>query len=517
MDFPATRAKARGVLLAFAVSTALGLVGAASAEEGMEARVTALVPALDAYVESGMKAFDLPGLALGIVVGDRLVYARGFGVEQKGGTAVDPETVFQIGSTTKGFLATTMAIAADRGKFAWDDRIVDLYPGFRLSDPWVTGEFRMFDIIAQRSGLPPYANDSYGMLGADETEKIASLRYVEPTTSFRSAFTYTNITHLVAQRIVAALMGAPDWQAVVADEIFAPLGMTSSSTSLVAIEAAPDHARGHVWSAAGTREVPFTRFMPYDFGGAGAINSTVEDLGRWVRLQLANGMFEGKRIVSAENLAVTRMARVAISDHAAYAMGWVIQSTPNGTITWHNGGTVAFGSFIGLARDHGVGVIVLTNETNVGLPDAIGLWALDKLLGNPEVDYAAISLKAATASDEAARKMFERPADARPSIAVGPLAGSYAEPVFGEAELTAADGTLTVTFGALPSRLRLEPFSGDVFAVRLVAEGEMESLAANLGDTPIGFAQFRIDANGKIDRFSLAFAQGTQEYLFVRK
>ena len=110
----------------------------AAAEETMEARIEALEPKLEAYIASGMKAFDDPGLAIGIVTGDKLVYAKGFGVGRKGGAPVDPDTIFQIGSTTKAFLATTLAIGVDRKLFKWDDRVVDLYPEFQLKDPWVT-------------------------------------------------------------------------------------------------------------------------------------------------------------------------------------------------------------------------------------------------------------------------------------------------------------------------------------------------------------------------------------------
>ena len=158
----------------------------------MEPRVKALIPDLEAYIQSGMKAFDTPGLAIGIVTGDRLVYAKGFGVRSKAaGAPVDSRTVFQIGSATKTFLATTIAIAVDRGKLHWDDRVVDLDPEFQLKDPWVTREFRVFDLLAQRSGLPPYANDMVGILGADEAAMIRSLRHVEPVSSFRSTFAYT--------------------------------------------------------------------------------------------------------------------------------------------------------------------------------------------------------------------------------------------------------------------------------------------------------------------------------------
>ncbi|NNC09993.1 beta-lactamase family protein, partial [Corallococcus exiguus] len=141
--------------------------------------------------------FDAPGVAIGIVSGDRLVYAKGFGVRGKADAGpVDPRTIFQIGSATKGFLAATLGIMVDRGRIHWDDRVIDLDPDFQLKDPWVTREFRVFDLMAQRSGLPPYANDALGAFGIGQDALIRSLRYVEPVSSFRSTFAYTNITHM---------------------------------------------------------------------------------------------------------------------------------------------------------------------------------------------------------------------------------------------------------------------------------------------------------------------------------
>ena len=195
-----------GFALVWYLLLSLALTGVATlarADEATEARIEALKPELEAYIAAGMKNFDLPGLAIGIVTGDRLVYAKGFGVRRKGGEPVGTETVFQIGSTTKAFLATTMAIAVDKEKLAWDDRVADLEPDFQLKDSWVTGEFRVFDMIAQRSGLPPYANDAVGLLGFDQPAMIRSLRHVEPVSSFRTTFAYTNITHMLAQRVVA--------------------------------------------------------------------------------------------------------------------------------------------------------------------------------------------------------------------------------------------------------------------------------------------------------------------------
>ncbi|MGF9761733.1 serine hydrolase domain-containing protein, partial [Microvirga sp. 0TCS3.31] len=146
-------------LLVAAVLTSVNLPRGARAAEpseagpALEARIETLIPEIETYTAGGMKAFNAPGLALGIVANGRLVYGKGFGVRSKsGGEPVDTRTIFQIGSTTKAFLATTLAIMVDRGKLRWDDRVVDLDPDFQLKDPWVTREFRVFDLLSQVTG-----------------------------------------------------------------------------------------------------------------------------------------------------------------------------------------------------------------------------------------------------------------------------------------------------------------------------------------------------------------------------
>lgn len=504
------------LLLGIAIAC-LGPAAGGRAEQGMEARIAALTGELEAYVQNGMTAFDNPGLAIGIVSGDRLVYAKGFGVRSKGGEPVDTDTVFQIGSTTKAFLATTMAIAADRGKLAWDARVVDLDSDFAMKDPWVTSEFRVFDLLAQRSGMPPYANDAMGLLGADREAMMRAMRHVDPVSSFRSAFAYTNVTHMVAERIVARQLGVPDWDSVVRTEIFEPLGMTSTSLTAEAIEAAPNHAEGHRWEPTGTAQVPFTPIFPYGFGAAGAINSNIDDLSKWTRLLLADGEFEGRRIVSAENLAVTRTPRIGMSDKVSYAMGWVIQSTPNGRYVWHNGGTIAFGSFIGTVPDHDVGVIVLSNETNVGFPDAIGEWTLDRLLENPVVDHVANRLAAAKAGFETTSAFGRMPAERQPPTLIAPLVGDYVSPSFGPAKVAEEGGSLVMSLVSTGAKLKLEDRGGQAFNAGLVAEGRFVEIAAGNGPGPVGVIQFEVDAKGGIGGFRFMAGDNGQTYRFDRR
>jgi CubicO group peptidase (beta-lactamase class C family) len=483
----------------------------------IEARISALIPDLEAYIRSGMKAYDVPGVAVGIVTGDRLVYAKGFGVRSKsGGALVDPRTVFQIGSLTKGFLAATMAIMVDRGKLNWDDRVVDLHPGFQLKDPWVTREFRAFDLLAQRSGLPPSVNDLLEMFGYPEPALIRSLRHVEPVSSFRSTFAYTNVTHMLAGRIVSDLAGAPDWNAVARRELLDPLGMAETSSTAEAIMAAANHAQGHRWTPDETTEVPFDPLLPYGFGAAGNLNSTVEDMARWVRLRLAHGSFAGRRIVSPESLAYLRRPKVAFDDHTAHGMAWMLTRTRNGDIIWHAGVTYSFGAFLGLLPERDVGVIVLSNAANVGLPNAFGIWALDRLLDNPAVDYVADTLKSVKAKLASEDKVFAKPASPRPFAALAPLAGSFASPDFGKAVVRGEGDALVLELKETGAELALTPWDGEVFTFRLLPRGRFAPMVTGLGERPIGFAQFAAGQDGKLGVLRLTVDDG-QAWEFRRE
>jgi CubicO group peptidase (beta-lactamase class C family) len=481
-----------------------------------EDRVQALIPDIEAYIAGGMQGFAVPGLAFGIIAGDKLVYARGFGVRSKSGRLpVDTRTIFQIGSNTKAFLAATEAIMVDRGKLRWDDRVVDLDPEFQLKDPWVTREFRVFDLVAQRSGLPVFVNDTLTMLDFNENALIRSLRHVEPASSFRTTYSYTNITHLLASRIVAKAANAADWNTVPRQELLDPLNMKDSSYTAEAIEAAVNHANGHHWTPEGATETPFTPIFPYHLAGAGDINSNVEDMARWVRLQLGNGVFEGRRIVSPENLAFTRTPKVAVNDRLSYALGWYVYSTPNGDVVWHDGDTLSFGSFVGMAPDKNIGVVVLTNETNVEFPSALGLWVLDRILDNPQRDYAADRLKVEKAMFAARAKVFANPANPRPFLPLAPLAGTFVNPSLGAATVSQDGDALVMQLQTTGAAFKLQPWDGDVFVARLTPTGRFGPIV-DLGYMTEGFVQFQMDNDGKLGLLRLSSQYG-QAYEFRRE
>lgn len=154
-----------------------------------QASIEALLPDLDKQVAAGMSALSVPGVAIGIVFDDKLIFSKAFGVKEAGKPdPVTPDTMFQVGSTTKAFFATTLAQAVDAGKLKWTDHASDFVPDFQLSDPFISRDFRILDIAAQRSGLTPYVNDGLAFLGFDKETLFRSMRVAPQTGIFRSDF-----------------------------------------------------------------------------------------------------------------------------------------------------------------------------------------------------------------------------------------------------------------------------------------------------------------------------------------
>ena len=176
----------------------------------------------------------------------------------------------------------------------------------------------------------------------------------------------------------------------------------------------------------------------------------------------------------------------------------------------------ASGQWSSLQLDRKLGVVVLTNQANVGMPDAIALWTIDRLLGNPMVDPAAKTLALAKTEYADSVKRYARPADPQPSPPLAPLAGNFANPGFGKAVLRTDSDMATFELLGSGAKLLLDAWNGGVYTATLVPEGKFAGIAANLGPLPSAFTQFQSDKDGKPTILRLTFATG-QAYDFTRE
>src|SRR5262245_6055489 len=206
-----------------------------------QAPAAALPPDFDAYIAAVQEKFAIPGLCVAVVQEGRTALARGYGVRRLGEAAsVDEHTRFGIASNTKVFTAAAIGLLVEQGKLQWDGRVQDWLPAFQLSDPFVSRELTVRDLLVHRSGLGLGAGDLLWWPGTDYDRKeiLRRLRSVPLATSFRSAYAYDNVLYLVAGELIEAVSGRT-WEQFVQQELLAKIGMAHSTVDWREDPAAP--------------------------------------------------------------------------------------------------------------------------------------------------------------------------------------------------------------------------------------------------------------------------------------
>jgi hypothetical protein len=189
-----------------------------------------------------------------------------------------------------------------------------------------------------------------------------------------------------------------------------------------------------------------------------------------------------------------------MSERVSYAVGWVVNATPNGRVIWHNGGTPGFGAHAGFLPDGRTGIVILTNLGNAAMADALAQWFYDRVLGNPEVDNIALAAAAMRTNRELQRKQAAAfiPGPLAPSAGV--LVGSYVSPVLGTATVAAVDGKLQMTLEKTDAVALLVSSKDDpnLFSARLMATAGYEPIVAIAGNIPFTQIRFERDSSGSI-------------------
>src|SRR6266404_212183 len=306
-------------------------------------QVTRAIQELEKLAQTQIREDAVPGIAIAVVFQDKTVYAKGFGVRDVNTKApVNADTVFQLASVSKPIGSTVIAELVGEGKITWDSKLSALDPTFEMFDPWVTREITIRDMYSHRSGLPAHAGDLLEDLGFTRAEILHRLRYQHPDSSFRSHYAYTNFG-ITEGSIAAARAYGLEWEAAANEKLFKPLGMTSASSRYADFVAQSNKALGHVL-VDGKWVQKFKR-DPDAQSPAGGVSSSVNDVAKWISLQLANGKFEGKQIVSEEPLAETHHPHMLTGFNpftnmpSFYGLGWNVSYDQEGRLRLnHSGG-----------------------------------------------------------------------------------------------------------------------------------------------------------------------------------
>ncbi len=421
----------------------------------------------DAYVTQTMRDWKVPGVAIAVVRDDAVVFARGYGVREMGKPdSVTPNTLFAIGSATKAFTATLVAMLVSEGKLRWDDPVIRYLPWFQLSDPYITRELTLRDVLAHRSGLGRSGDLLWYATTMPRDTILSRLRFIDKRWRFRASFEYSNLGYLTAGEVAAHAAGK-SWDDLLRERIFTPLGMTSTSTSISALRGAGDVASNHIDIHDTLQVVPYRNLD--NIGPAGSINSNVLDLAKWIRFQLDSGRVGGRALVDASTLDETHQQQMPLSritlerrypaaHSISYGMGWFLSDYRDHKLVEHSGAIEGMTGEVALLPEERLGVVVLTNAATLDVSYALMFRALDGYLREQPRDWSGEWL---ARRNEQRRRSAERSAKASaapqvatsPSLALARYAGTYSDSAFGEADVTLENGRLVLRYGVMTADL----------------------------------------------------------------
>jgi CubicO group peptidase (beta-lactamase class C family) len=478
---------------------------------------------LDELAAKTLKTFEVPGVAIGVVKDGKLVYAKGFGVRKLGETdPVTPDTLFGIASHTKAFTAAALAILVDEGKVKWDDAVVDHLPSFQMHDPYVTREMTIRDLLTHRCGLGLGAGDLMFWPPSDLSrgDIVSRLRYVKPNSSFRSKYAYNNLMYLVAGQVIEKVSGK-SWDDFIVERIFKKLGMNASNTSVKKHSPGDNVAMPHAKD--GDKLVP-VGFSPIDNNAAaGAVNSSVNDVSKWVACQLANGAIPGGGRLFSERQSKEMWTGVSIMPIGTanvgaakptfqeYGLGWVITDYRGRKLVYHTGGLAGMVTRITLVPEAKLGVIVLTNQESGFAFNALTFTLLDKHLDVKEAtDWVKVfgdlnAKRDKDAAETVSKAAAKRNAGSKPSLPLKSYEGRWRDAWYGDVLIEEKDGKLGINFTHSPELVgRLDHFQYDTF----IAKWNKRSLLAD------AYITFTLKADGTLDSAKMAAVSPLTDFSF---
>jgi CubicO group peptidase (beta-lactamase class C family) len=433
---------------------------------------------VDALVEDAVKAWDVPGVAVVIVDREQVLWLKGYGRRELNSDApVTPDTIFPLASCSKAFTTTLLAMLADEGKLAWDDPVRKHWPDFHLADPLADAQVTLRDVLTHRTGLAGHDLLWYrSPLTQEELVRRAGKLPLDKP--FRTAFQYQSILYTAAG-LAAGRTGGDSWAALVKRHIFEPLSMSAARCTTPTAAEAPDRATPHRPDRQG-RLRPIPWYVQAEPNPAGSVHASARDLAAWLRFQLGDGTFGGKRLVSAANLAETHTPQFALRLEGLvraanpetvflnYGLGWVIQDYRGHLLVSHAGAIDGFRAHITLVPRAGYALALLSNRHQTRMNLALSNALVDRLLGLPPLDWNAY-FEAVVKKEEAAKKAAreqrenERRPDKAPTRPLVDYAGEYEHPAYGPVRVRLVEGKLRWEWSGF--RETLGHFGGDTFAV----------------------------------------------------
>lgn len=442
--------------------------------------------ALDQLITDTRKAFDVPGISVGITHNGKVIYAKGDGLRSmRTGAAMNENTLVGIASNSKGFTATALMMLQDEGKLSINDKVQKYIPEFEMYDPYVSKEITIKDLITHRAGLGLGQGDLMffpegGTLKIQDI--VERVKYLKPENGFRETLDYNNILFIIAGEVITRVSGL-SWADFIETRILKPVGMSSSFGSYLRASGVENKIDAH---APVDGKV---NWVPHDWNetanAAGGIMSNIPDMLTWAEF-LMNGFTtkDGKKLVSDRGIQslwqIQQPAPVSLNGPYdtkmyGYGLGWFISDVKGKRQIQHSGGLIGTVTLFTLIPELNLGIVVLTNQQSGAAFNTITNTIKDSYLGIPDRGWLKTYKER---GDKATERYNKQKADAYAKakefsknksmqLKDADFTGIYNDPWFGDMEVKRADGKLRIDAKTSP-RLKGEliPYSPTAFIIK---------------------------------------------------
>ena len=474
------------------------------------------IEAIDKELTTVLEKSKAAGFAIAIVKGNEMVYAKGFGysdLENK--LPVTPNTLFAIGSTTKAFTASLLGILEEEGKVDLDESPRTYIPELQFFNAAMNEQITIKDLMAHRTGLPRH-DGSWKSFGHDSKEELLTrIAFLEPIAPVRTKWVYNNFMYFLQGAIIESLT-EQSWGQNIEQNFFKPLEMTNSNTNLDALKKSSQAAIGYYFDNGINAQIDY-----YDIAAmeaAGSINSSVTDMSKWMMAWLNDGQYNENQVIPSKYVKAAMSSQMIITGKFPkdndpstfmnnYGYGWFIKSYKGHYRAAHGGGIEGFTAEIALFPTDDLGIVILTNQNQSGLPQTLRNRISDILLDAPETEdwLARLEMLVAHQTKVQEVKIIE---SIKPVHALEKYTGSYSHKGYGTFDVIIKNDSLYAEFPV--KTLWLNPVHPSVFETYYVIDNKVET---KYQDNSIHFIS---DFEGKIIGLEVAMERRLDPIVFNR-
>ncbi len=430
----------------------------------------------DTYIQSAMIDWQIPGMAVGIVKDNKIIYAKGYGIKNIlfPNEKVDEHTIFGIGSNTKAFTATALTLLQQERKLGLDDRVRKFFPTFELEDKYAAQEMTIRDLLTHRIGIDTW-NGDFTHWGSkySKNELIDKMKFIPSASSLRSRFGYCNISYMLAGEVIPKVMKGETWETMLKERFFEPLQMSHTCTSTHQLSLFDNVAMPHTIYRKTLTKIPWRNID--NIAACGSINSTVIDMSHWLIMQMDSGKFAGKVVIPQLVLKNTHTAQMMIPAHpynnpvhptkhfSAYGLGWFLNDYKGKMLIHHSGAVDGMISQTAFLPESKIGLVILTNSDAHNFPAALMYQILDAYLGGETKDWNKWALAQKKQEEEENETLeSKRNLSNKTSLKLEAYTGYYLHPHYGQMRIHLQDKQLIVTPYSHPNISgKLIPWNGD--------------------------------------------------------